>query len=124
MFKSETAADLVIGSGNLTEGGLYTNYEANFRLRLDLASREHSALLASVEAALNRWSTPRQGVCFVLDEALLKQLVSSGDVPTEAEAREAEEAFLKNKPAENKRGSSIFKALSVRAAPKVARLQS
>ena len=36
VFKSETAADLVVGSGNLTEGGLFTNYEAALRLKLNL----------------------------------------------------------------------------------------
>ena len=28
LFKSDDHAEMVMGSGNLTEGGLYTNYEA------------------------------------------------------------------------------------------------
>ena len=34
LFKSATAAEVILGSGNLTEGGLFTNYEAAFRFRL------------------------------------------------------------------------------------------
>ncbi|MFO1428863.1 MAG: phospholipase D family protein [Candidatus Competibacteraceae bacterium] len=70
LFKNTSAADLVIGSGNLTEGGLYTNYEASVRLKLDLSRSEHRALLASAEAALDRWSTLQSGICLALDHNL------------------------------------------------------
>lgn len=119
LFKNATAADLVIGSGNLTEGGLYTNYEASVRLKLDLARPEYRTLLARVETALDRWSTPRPGVCYPLDEALLKWLIISGKVPTEAQARESEEGLVTGKSGGSRPSDSIFKALGVRAAPKV-----
>ena len=118
LFKNASAADLVIGSGNLTEGGLYTNYEASVRLKLDLSCAEHRALLANVEAALDRWSTPQSGVCFALDDALLKRLIDSGKVPTEAQARETEEGAATGKSGSSQAGDSLFKAVRVRAAPK------
>ncbi len=45
LFKSTTAADIVVGSGNLAEGGLFSNYEASLRLELNLAEPRHVAAL-------------------------------------------------------------------------------
>ena len=45
LFKSPAAADVMIGSGNLTEGGLFTNYEAGLRFSLDRSDSRQAALL-------------------------------------------------------------------------------
>ena len=47
VFKSQNAAEVIAGSGNLTEGGLVTNYEASIRLSLDLAKEKHANMLNS-----------------------------------------------------------------------------
>ena len=51
VFKSAGAAEVIAGSGNLTEGGLFTNYEASIRLSLDLTKDQHADTLRSTEAA-------------------------------------------------------------------------
>lgn len=96
LFKSATRADLVVGSGNLTEGGIFSNYEAGLRLQLDLNIPDHSAILTAVETTLDRWSDLTAGTALVLDEPLLLKLSALGMVPTEAlaasEAADAQDA--------------------------------
>lgn len=119
LFKNRIAANIVVGSGNLTEGGLYTNYEAGIHLRLDLSIATHKALLASIELALDRWALIVPGMCYELDASLLKKLVDSGEVPEEAWAKETDEGDSGSKTAGTKRVGSLFKAFRVSAAPKV-----
>ena len=86
LFKSESAADAVIGSGNLTEGGLFTNYEAACRLSLDLGIPGDAALLESIEQVLDGWTDPSNGVSHVLDDRFLALLKSMRMIPSEAVA--------------------------------------
>ena len=118
LFKNATNAELVIGSGNLTEGGLYTNYEGNIRFKINLNDPIHRSILADVEGALNSWSTPIAGICLRLDDALLKKLMDSGRVLPEALTRDTEERGpdkIADSPAKR---DSLFKVAKVRAAPK------
>lgn len=84
LFKSASAAEVVTGSGNLTEGGLFTNYEASIHLSLDLTKQEHTGALESVEAGLDHWSRFDLGNARVLDKHLLRALRNSGLIPMEA----------------------------------------
>ncbi|TPI28464.1 hypothetical protein FJW08_20525 [Mesorhizobium sp. B3-2-1] len=86
LFKSATRAEAVVGSGNLTEGGLFTNYEAGIKLSLDRSVTADAAILGSIEAALDAWADERSGVTKVLDSALLERLVDLGLVIPEAVA--------------------------------------
>jgi hypothetical protein len=63
VFKSAERADVLAGSGNLTGGGLFTNYEASLAASLNLAVPEDAAFLEIVEATLDAWSQPQQGIC-------------------------------------------------------------
>lgn len=85
VFKSAQRADVLVGSGNLTGGGLFTNYEASLAASLDLAVAEDTAFLQVVEATLDAWSQPQQGVCYVVTPELVEQLVAAGLVRPEAE---------------------------------------
>jgi HKD family nuclease len=84
LFKNDKSADVVVGSGNLTEGGLFTNYEAAIRLQLTLSDKEQSAFLKKIEDALDSWSNLTTGAAKVLDSDFLSKLVARGDVPVEA----------------------------------------
>lgn len=117
LFRNKNAAQLVVGSGNLTEGGLYTNYEANVLLKLDLEVPEHRELLDATTASLDAWSTPTEGECFSLDAGLLDRLIASKKVPDEKAAR-AEEKTAREAAGEEV--ESIFSRRAVRNAPKVA----
>jgi hypothetical protein len=92
VFKSGQRADVLVGSGNLTGGGLFTNYEASLVASLDLAVPEDAAFLQTVEATLDAWSQPRQGICYAVTLELLAQLVASGLVRTEAELAATQQA--------------------------------
>src|SRR5262245_18881576 len=50
VFKEPHAALVIIGSGNLTAGGLFTNYEAGAIFELDLDKDADDALLREIEA--------------------------------------------------------------------------
>jgi hypothetical protein len=85
VFKSAQRADIIVGSGNLTGGGLFTNYEASLVASLDLTLRTDAELLQAIEGTLDTWSEPQQGVCYALTPEFLNQLVTSGLVPSEAQ---------------------------------------
>ena len=82
VFRSETAADLVIGSGNLTEGGLFSNYEASLRLQLNLAESGQAELLRSIENAIDLWANAH-GTSRHLDADFLETLKDLRLVATE-----------------------------------------
>ena len=85
LFKSRSSGEIFMGSGNLTEGGLFTNYEAGVRLGLDLGESDQAAVLEDVEGMLNAWADPASGTVSVLDENVLEVLLHSGLVPAEAD---------------------------------------
>ena len=89
LFKSDTRADVLVGSGNLTGGGLFVNYEAGLALSLDLNNQADGALLLSIETVLDTWSQPQQGICYLLTDVLLQQLQTSGLVRTEVQINAA-----------------------------------
>ena len=86
LFKSSDKADLVVGSGNLTEGGLFTNYEAGIHIPLDLADPAQAAVLRAIDNTLDAWAAPDNGLARVLDAGLLAVLVARGLVLPEAHA--------------------------------------
>lgn len=92
LFKSATKAEVLVGSGNLTAGGLFTNYEASLAASLDLAIPEDVAFLQLVETTLDSWSQLQQGVCYQVSPELVEQLVASGLVRTEAQLAAMQQA--------------------------------
>ena len=84
LFKSPKSAEAFIGSGNLTEGGLFTNYEVGIQVQLDLARADQAAVLADVEAMMDAWTDPASGTVLVLNPTVLAVLRDSGLIPSEA----------------------------------------
>jgi HKD family nuclease len=118
VFRNETIAEIAVGSGNLTEGGLFTNYEASLLMRLDLSVEEDRKLLASIDRTLDAWSTQQEGLCYRLDADLLRRLTAEGLVPNEAQARDAEErAATRLTAEEGEERYSIFRRSAIPAAP-------
>ena len=85
LFKSTERAEIVVGSGNLTRGGLYTNYEAGLRILLDLGGKAHREVLDGAEATLDAWMDERNGTSWKLSRSTLDTLVEDGLVVKEAE---------------------------------------
>lgn len=116
LFKNEKQAKLLIGSGNLTEGGLFTNYEAGLHLLLNREDANDSILLKRVEDTLKEWSSPQEGLCYRLTKELITQLVLQKQLPDEAAARAERKAAAASK--QYTTVASMFKGHAVPAAPK------
>lgn len=87
MFKSPAKAELFFGSGNLTEGGLFSNYEASVRICLDLSEARDAVSLLAVEQALDDWTATSRGTTLKLDRDMLNGMVAEGVIPTEQSMR-------------------------------------
>ena len=87
VFSSDRNAEIIIGSGNLTQGGLFDNYEASVALTLNLTNPDDRALLAGVEAILDAFADRVPGTAVALSHETLEQLCTAGYVIPEAEMR-------------------------------------
>ena len=85
LFKSTDRAAVALGSGNLTEGGLYTNYEAGVQVALDLTNKADRDMLKSVEEMLDGWAATQAGTTARLDDANLESMLLLGLVVKEAD---------------------------------------
>jgi hypothetical protein len=92
LFRNHTHALAIVGSSNLTEGGLFTNHEACVISELTVSVPDDAAYLVELENALDRWQTP-SGACVVVDAVRLQSLHSSGELPSEALLRVARRQF-------------------------------
>lgn len=79
---------LLLGSGNLTKGGLHTNYEANVSITADAAED----VVIAAEAFLQNLRDPNQPEIVEATVEILQRLHDQGDLPSEAEARRVEVA--------------------------------
>ncbi len=87
LFESTASkAILFVGSSNLTDGGLYTNYEASSQTTFNLPQdeTEYDEMLSS----LDRYLHPQGNTAQVLSNELINILVRRGEVPTEREVAE------------------------------------
>lgn len=84
LFENNEEAFFIVGSGNLTAGGLYTNYEAGLSLRLNAATRDGALLLERLHQVFTRWQDDSLGLARRLDEALLEELQKEGYIGPES----------------------------------------
>jgi HKD family nuclease len=80
---TDSQAVLFVGSNNLTEGGLYTNYEASSKITFVFPedNEKYAEFLESLDVYLN----PQGVTAQVLTNELINILVERGEVPTERE---------------------------------------
>jgi len=116
LFKNDQKAEAIIGSNNLTEGGLFTNYEAAVLLSLDRNVQEDEEILQQIEQSLNEWSNEEEGFCFKVTEELIQQLIVQNQIPDESLARAIRATEILKKKQE--KIVSIFKSKAVKPAPK------
>ena len=90
VFSNDRSAEVIVGSGNLTQGGLFTNHEASIALTLDLADPDDLALLAGVESVLDAYSDRALGTAVELSRETLEHLRTAGYIVPEAEMHRAE----------------------------------
>lgn len=74
VFSNNEWADVAVGSGNLTEGGLYTNYEASLAVRLNLSVNEDRELFTQIKSMLDTWTDPTSQLAHLLTDDFLGEL--------------------------------------------------
>lgn len=85
LFEFEDESHLIVGSNNLTDGGLFSNFEAFSESTFDLPDDDgeyHSAL-----TDLKAFLEPSSPAALKLTARLIKTLSDRGELPTEKEAR-------------------------------------
>jgi hypothetical protein len=80
-------AEMILGSSNLTEGGTFTNYEANIHLVFDL--RSDAALYHDTRDSLNSFLNPAGPTVLPLTRQLIETLQQRGDIVSEYLRRSA-----------------------------------
>lgn len=83
LFRNLHEAEVIIGSGNLTAGGLYTNFEGCVSIRLDLSNAIHAHFLRDIDNLLDHWSDLHSGAARILDDELLERLEADGYIVSE-----------------------------------------
>jgi HKD family nuclease len=73
----------IVGSSNLTEGGLFTNHELSTAFELDLSQGDDIAFMAAVEKSLRRWQQVSSGLAVLADKRRLRALHAEGRLPLE-----------------------------------------
>jgi HKD family nuclease len=117
LFKGPRRADVVIGSGNLTAGGLFTNYEASLALSLDLNSGEGQELLRSLENALDAGTNPKNGTARLLDQELLEVLAVRRYIVLEAQEPAEPDPERTQRQRRPEAGRGLFRRVRVQPAP-------
>ncbi len=79
-------AELFIGSHNLTEGGLFSNYEASTQLSFDLTTEYHE--YEQYKQALGRFLNPPDAIMQSLTSNLIDNIIARGEIISEAQRRE------------------------------------
>jgi PLD-like domain len=74
VIEGDAHATAVIGSGNLTRGGLYTNYECALALELDVSDSEDAGFLADLRAYYELLAA--EDACRSLDDKLFAEIAS------------------------------------------------
>lgn len=95
LFSDERHAKVAIGSGNLTEGGLFINYEAFALLELDLTSEQDLPLYTRLINILDEWRDERNGFALPVTEDILMVLKNGGKLPTEIAIRQENRNLLR-----------------------------
>jgi len=104
LFEGVSRSLLVIGSGNLTSGGLFTNDEASSVQHLDPNEPDDASLLSEVKTALDSWCDETRDNVRRLDTEVLQQLLDEEYIRSEAAAR-AEASAEGEERAERRRSS-------------------
>lgn len=85
IVEAANTAEVLLGSNNLTDGGLYGNYEGAVRVSYSLPA--DAIELTKAKTELSKFISPALPVGRRLDAAYLQLLLLRRDIPDEAEAR-------------------------------------
>lgn len=86
VIERDHVAEFFVGSNNLTDGGLFKNYEGAVHLSYSLPA--DAASLTAAKSELSKFLTPDAPVAKLLDKEYLTKLLARSDIPSEAESRQ------------------------------------
>lgn len=72
--KKSKKAIIFVGSNNLTQGGLFTNYETSIKIELNLKKPKHRERFNEIMTLFDQYSNLKSPCCKVLNASLLNQL--------------------------------------------------
>lgn len=75
---------IIVGSSNITEGGLFTNHELSTALSLDATDADDAALLADFTKQLDEWQDLTSGFAVTATRSRLLALYDEGRLPGES----------------------------------------
>ena len=87
MFANNQRAKVAVGSGNLTEGGLFSNYEAFTILDLEFSSEQDTETYQKLIMELDTWKDENGGCAIPGTENVLTVLREADKLPTETVLR-------------------------------------
>ncbi len=90
IVETPTMAEVFLGSNNLTDGGLYGNYEGAVRVSYQLPADNEE--LEKAKTQLKKFIEPALPVGRLLDAEYLEKLLARRDIPDEAEVRKRRKA--------------------------------
>lgn len=119
LFANDENADFLVGSGNLTEGGLFTNYEAFLRVSLDLQNAEDRQQYDEIISYLDYWTDPSTGCAIQANLQFLNDLRDNDYLPTENQIRQArkEKSQQARERGKKVKGFKPFRTTKVPSAP-------
>ena len=115
-FRNDSNAEVVIGSGNLTAGGLYTNFEGSLTASLDLGKEADRVFLEDLDKLIAEWRNPSTNAAKALDDDLMKALTDSGYIAPESSfvaVPETVEGSGRSPKPKGPKAAPIFGAVSI-----------
>jgi HKD family nuclease len=116
LFEQEhKKAVLFVGSGNLTAGGLFLNYESQLRIDLDLSNSPDRKLFESVKNACELYFDKASKCAVEMTDELFEKLVVK--LPDETQAKSEDEAERSSGDADSSGFTTLFGASKFSPAP-------
>ena len=96
LFESQDSALLIVGSGNLTQGGLYTNDEGFAIRRLDLSAEVDNKIYQELSLAFEAWCNISLETVHKLDSDFLKLLIEADYIRSEKQTIQSSKSELES----------------------------
>lgn len=120
MFCNDTKALVLIGSGNLTEGGLYINYEIGVMLQLDLTNIDDKIFYEEINEVFKLWTNTKDGICYKLTPHLLAQLKEL-DLVDDERTINAKAGSISSSQKDKNQPNPLFKRIAINSPPYIAK---
>ena len=84
LFFNDNKASVAIGSGNMTEGGLFTNYEMGAVIEMDRSKKKDKDFFVKIINIFDSWSVNAGDKAILINDSSIKDLLSNGYLVSES----------------------------------------